>query len=168
MAPIAITLAPDGLHLYVADAATGTVRVLLEPSLQVTATLAMPVTGPLALLAKPDGSRLYVACANDDSIQVFQTSNNAQVGAIRLGPGAGPQALAISTDEQHLFVACANLTRLLIVPSDENSTEAINSTKTLFRTGHSSPKPRGSSGVSAGFAEKMCACVRNVKSRPRP
>jgi len=127
MAPIAITLAPDGLHLYVADAATGTVRVLLEPSLQVTATLAMPVTGPLALLAKPDGSRLYVACANDDSIQVFQTSNNAQVGAIRLGPGAGPQALAISTDEQHLFVACANLTRLLIVPSDENSTEAINS-----------------------------------------
>src|SRR5207248_1218052 len=78
-------------------------------------------------LAKPDGSRLYVACANDDSIQVFQTSNNAQVGAIRLGPGAGPQALAISTDEQHLFVACANLTRLLIVPSDENSTEAINS-----------------------------------------
>ena len=127
LAPFAIALSPDGLHLYVADAGTGTVRVLLEASLQVTVTLAMPVTGAMALLAKPDGSRLYVSCANDDSIQVFQTSNYAQVGAIRLAAGVRPQALAISTDEHHLFVACANLTQLLIVPSDENSTEATKS-----------------------------------------
>jgi hypothetical protein len=85
--------------------------------------MALPVTGPMALLAKPDGAKLYVACASDDSIHVFQTSNYAEVGVIAIGFGTRPQALAISVDEKHLYVACANLAQLMIVSSDERSTE---------------------------------------------
>jgi DNA-binding beta-propeller fold protein YncE len=119
--PVALAIAPDGEHAYVAlwnaseivelDLAKGTIGrklTLLKPSSAVA-----PGTHPCAFEFAPDGKTLYVALANRDSVAAVNISSGKFFVKgyfdTRLPGqkyfGAEPAALAVNAEGTRLYVA---------------------------------------------------------------
>ncbi len=100
--PAAVVITRDAI--YVADKGAATVT---KARLRLHATIEPPVTiavglHPAALALSRDQRRLYVACADDDAIDVIDTTTDRIVQRVSVGLpqglGASPNALAIAPD----------------------------------------------------------------------
>ncbi len=129
--PIALAVAKDGVHAYVAlwnaseivdlDLKSGKVGrklALLKPSSPIAAG-----THPCALQFSPDGRMLYVALANRDalaavSVGAGQFSVRGYFDTRLPGQsyfGAEPEALAVNADGSRLYVANATTNSLAVI-----------------------------------------------------
>ena len=118
--PESIALTPDGLFAYVANAAAGTVTVILVSDsvwgtfgASVVATL---TTGaePWNIVCSPDGKRVFVANSGQDTITVIDTLSRTILGHIDLRNSIAndpdrsrhfqPRGLAVTADNSKLYV----------------------------------------------------------------
>jgi DNA-binding beta-propeller fold protein YncE len=138
--PIALALAPDGHHAFVAlwnaseivelDLAKGTVGrklALLKPKSPVA-----PGTHPCALSLSPDGKMLYVALANRDAVAAV----NVAAGEFSVKGyfdtrlpgqshfGAEPDALAINADGSRLFVVDSSIDAVAVIDTRKLTSRA--------------------------------------------
>ena len=119
--PIAITMAPDGQHAYVALWNSSEIVELDIPHRTVGRKLALlksktvtaPGSHPCAIEVSPDGKNLFVALANRDAVAIV----NIESGQFKAKGffdtrlpgqeffGAEPVALAVNADGSRLYVA---------------------------------------------------------------
>jgi DNA-binding beta-propeller fold protein YncE len=139
--PIALQLAKDGQHAFVAlwnaseiaelDLAKGTVMrklALLKPSSPVA-----PGTHPCAFILSPDGATLYVALANRDAVAAVNVASGqfAVKGYFdtRLPGqsyfGAEPDALALSADGSRLYVADSYINSVAVIDTTKLTPQAV-------------------------------------------
>ena len=100
--PVALTLSPDGSHVYVANNTDGTVSVISTATNTVTASIATG-SGPEQVAVSPDGSRLYVTNGGSNTVSVINTATNTVMNTIQVG--SLPEGIAISPDGRHVYVA---------------------------------------------------------------
>ncbi len=133
----AVTVSPDGAHVYVVgyndaavavfarDAGTGTLTFQEEMKDSSLGGTADNLLGASALTLSPDGSHLYVASFTDDAVAIFSRDTNpasptygqlTYLGAVRDGDVQGPLTvngldgakwLRLSPTGTHLYVAAA-------------------------------------------------------------
>lgn len=100
--PAAIAVAPDGKHVYVADATASAVVVLDAATGECRANVALNGR-PQCLALSADGRTLYVGEYDAGSVAVVSLSDNTV--AARIPVGRWPAALALAPKSQKLFVA---------------------------------------------------------------
>src|SRR5437879_4159122 len=88
--PQSVALTPDGQYAYVANAAAGTVTVILisDPAWGTfSATVVSNLTTgaePWNIVCSPDGLRVFVANSGQDTITVINTATRAILGHVEL------------------------------------------------------------------------------------
>jgi YVTN family beta-propeller protein len=97
--PVALAIAPNGRHLYTANAA-GSLSVIDTESNRVTATV--QIDGfPVRVAVSPDGREVY--CVNaSGSISVIDSAAARVIRTVRL-PG-WPQGIALTPDGTHAYL----------------------------------------------------------------
>ena len=120
----AVTVSPDGKHLYAAGGFDDAVAVFSRSATTGELTFVEfhkdgvgvvdGLDGAISLIVSPDGGHLYVAGANDNAVAVF--SRNSTTGAVtfvevqRDGDGSvdglgGAVSVVVSPDGKHLYAA---------------------------------------------------------------
>src|SRR5262249_1275369 len=118
--PQSIALTPDGQYAYVANAADGTVTIILisDPAWGTfTASVVTNlVTGaePWNVVTSPDGLRVFVANSGQDSITVIDATTRTIIGHVDLRNSIAndpdrarhfqPRGLAVTADNTKLYV----------------------------------------------------------------
>ena len=137
-APGGLAVSPDGTKLYIADGTSDTIQVFDTSNNTYVATIGTQGTGDGQfnfgeiygrrgnLAVSPDGTKLYVGDAENNRIQVFNTSDNSYVSQFGPSvPGNGqfsnPGGLVLSPDGTKLLVADIGNNRILIFNTADNS-----------------------------------------------
>lgn len=95
--PVSVAISRTN-RAYVANALDGTVSVVDLVDRAVVGTIPVGVE-PSAVVLSPNDTRLYVANSSSNTVQMFDTSNDALVDATDLSLfGTSPRALAITDD----------------------------------------------------------------------
>ncbi|HXU75537.1 MAG TPA: hypothetical protein VN794_03170, partial [Methylomirabilota bacterium] len=118
--PQSIALTPDGQYAYVANAAAGTVSVILisDPAWGTfSATVVTNLTTgaePWNIVTSPDGLRVFVANSGQDSITVINATTRTIIGHVDLRNSIAndpdrsrqfqPRGLAVTADNTKLYV----------------------------------------------------------------
>lgn len=112
---------PESYHVYVANAANGSVTVISVDNSSASSVTVNPqtktiVTGsePWNIVASPDGRRVFVANSGQDTLTVIRTDNQTVVGALNLRNSScnvgdanrhfQPRGLAVTLDNSRLYV----------------------------------------------------------------
>jgi cysteine-rich repeat protein len=141
--PNGVTISPDGAHVYVASAVTGSVTVFSRNQSTGTLTLVAAyldgfggitsLAGAETLVVSRDGKNVYVAAQDDDAVTVF--SRNQTTGSLSLvefkKDGVDGvdgldwvQGVAVSDDGAHVYTA-SHLDRAVAVFSRNEATGAL-------------------------------------------
>jgi len=112
--PYGVAVSPDGTMAYVSLQGVGAVaRVALVGGNGVLAGTIPVGDPPTAVAVSPDGSQLYVANADDDTLDIVDTSTDLVAKTLTLHAvpgeqlGSTPNAIAVSPDGQRVYVALA-------------------------------------------------------------
>jgi len=112
--PYGVAVSPDGTMAYVSLQGVGAVaRVALVGGNGVLAGTIPVGDHPTAVAVSPDGSQLYVANADDDTLDIVDTSTDLVARTLTLHAvpgeqlGSTPNAIAVSPDGQRVYVALA-------------------------------------------------------------
>ncbi len=106
--PISIAANASATQVYVANSTSNRVNVF-QSNFNGTNTYGVTTTittglYPDALLLVPNSTTLYVANANDNTLDVINTSSNSVVATIALPSGGHPNGLALTPDNATLMV----------------------------------------------------------------
>lgn len=124
--PQSVALSPDGRHVYVANAADGTLSVIkitnqdpnrFSAAMDLSAGPQSNVTTgaePRSVVVTPDGRKVFVANSSQDTITAIDTATSAILGTFDLRTSAcnapdherhfQPGALAVTADSRYLLV----------------------------------------------------------------
>jgi 6-phosphogluconolactonase (cycloisomerase 2 family) len=115
IAPIALTVDPNGVYLYVACNSSNTVEVFqidqtlgttTSGSLTVATVLIATGNGPIAMTIDPTNTYLYVANETDNTVSAYTLSSGSAtpISGSPYTVGRGPAALAENADGTYLYV----------------------------------------------------------------
>lgn len=95
--PLGITLDPDGLRVYVANARSKTVSVIDTRTRQVMQTFLLEATERLNnLIVSRDGTKLYVTEVTSGTVRVLKLPEGRELNRIKVGDF--PQRMALTPD----------------------------------------------------------------------
>jgi len=113
-------VAPDGNHIYVANALDNTVSAIDATNRQAPIVTTIPVGNyPAAITVTPDGAGVYVANDIDGTVSFIDTTTNSVMATIRVG--SGPEGIAVTPDGSQVYVADRSDNAISVIDTASNT-----------------------------------------------